>query len=99
MEVIVKYPHSVDCKGKLYLPGELLPKDMPKKQVERLLEKNRVKKPAEEEIIAETPEPKDMTVAQLKELLDKLEVEYDARALKPALIELVMTNTAEPPKN
>lgn len=98
MKLTVKYPHSVDYKGKLYLPGESLPKDMPKKEAERLVKKGRVEMPAEEEIIAKTPEPKEMTVLQLKELLDKLEVEYDAKALKPELIELVEENTAEPPE-
>jgi HeH/LEM domain-containing protein len=96
MEVIVKYPHSVDYKKKLYLPGESL--DVPDKEAKRLLGKDRVEIPAEEEIIAKTPEPKDMTVAELKKLLDKLEVPYDAKALKPELIKLVEENTAEPPE-
>jgi len=93
MKVIVKYPHSVDKKGKLYLPGESL--DLSDKEAKRLLDKNRVEIPAEEEIIAKTPELKDMTVPQLKELLDKLEVPYDAKDRKPDLIELVMEKTIE----
>lgn len=44
-----------------------------------------------------TPPPKDMTVAALKELLDKLEVTYDAKAKKDELIALVEAKTAEPP--
>lgn len=44
-----------------------------------------------------TPPPKDMTVAALKELLDKLEVPYDAKAKKDELVALVMEKTAEPP--
>jgi HeH/LEM domain len=99
MNAVVKYPHSVDFEGKLYVPGEPLPEDMPKKEVDRLLKKNRVEIPAKEEIIAETPEPKDMTVPALKELLDKLEVPYDAKAKKDELVELVMTKTGEPPKS
>lgn len=98
MKATVKYPHSVDYKKKLYLPGEPLPESMPKKEVERLVKKGRVEIPAEEEIIAKTPELKDMTVPQLKKLLDKLEVEYDAKALKGDLISLIEEKTAEPPK-
>jgi hypothetical protein len=48
--------------------------------------------------IIKTPPPKDMTVAELKELLDKLEVPYDAKAKKDELIALVEENTGEPPK-
>ena len=108
MSVIVKYPHSVDYKKKLYLPGESLPEKMPQKEVDRLVKKGRVevsepegiikKTPETKEIIAKTPEPKDMTVPALKELLDKLEVPYDAKAKKDELVELVMTKTAEPPE-
>ena len=46
----------------------------------------------DEEIIKTLP-PKDMTVAALKELLDKLEVPYDSKAKKDELVELVMTKT------
>ena len=45
-----------------------------------------------------TPPPKEMTVAALKDLLDKLEVDYDAKAKKDELIALVEKNTDEPPK-
>ena len=48
--------------------------------------------------IIKTPPPKDMTVAALKELLDKLEVPYDAKAKKDELVALVEAKTAEPPK-
>ena len=44
-----------------------------------------------------TPAPKDMKVAELQELLDKLEVEYDAKALKKDLVALVEANTEDPP--
>lgn len=47
---------------------------------------------------AKTPALEDMTVAALKELLDKLTVPYDTRATKAVLIGLVEANTAEPPK-
>lgn len=97
MKMIVKYPHSVDYKGKLYLPGESI--DLDEKEAKRLYDKDRVDLPLEEEIIMETPDIKDMTVAELKDLLDKLEVEYDARAKKDELVALAMKKTAEPPKN
>lgn len=50
----------------------------------------------EDEII--TPAPADMTVAELKELLERLNIEIPANAKKADLIELVTKNTAEPPK-
>ena len=50
-----------------------------------------------DKVIAETPVLTEMTVAGLKELLDKLEVAYDKKATKAVLIDLVKTNTAEPP--
>lgn len=46
--------------------------------------------------IAETKALEDMTVADLKALLDKLKVSYDSRATKAVLTELIKTNTAEP---
>ena len=95
MKATVKYPHSVDYKKKLYLPGELLPESMSKKDLERLVKKGRVEIPAEEEIIAKTPELKDMTVPKLKGVLDVLEVEYDKKAKKDELIALVEKNTAK----
>lgn len=39
----------------------------------------------------------DMTVKELKALLDKREVSYDATATKSKLIALVEANTGEPP--
>ena len=42
MDLIVKYPHSVEYKKKLYVPGEPLPNDIPKKEVERLMIKGRI---------------------------------------------------------
>lgn len=50
-----------------------------------------------EGVIAETPDLENMTVVALKVLLAKLEVDYDAKAKKSELIELVKTNTGEPP--
>ncbi len=51
-----------------------------------------------EHAIAKTVAPEDMTIAKLKELLNKLEVPYANNATKPVLIDLVKTNTAEPPE-
>lgn len=46
--------------------------------------------------ISETPELKDMTVAALKEALNKLDIPYDSKATKAVLIGLIEANTAEP---
>ena len=48
--------------------------------------------------IATTSAPDKMTVPQLKELLDKLKIDYPADAKKVDLVALVEKNTAEPPK-
>ena len=40
----------------------------------------------------------DMTVAEIKELLDKLAVEYDPKAKKADLVQLVKDNTGPPPE-
>lgn len=49
-------------------------------------------------IIARTPALEKMDAKKLKELCDRLEIEYPADAKKPDLIELIKANTAEPPK-
>jgi len=95
MKVNVKYPHSVDYKKKLYLPGEPLPKDMPKKEIERLVKKGRVEVSEQEDVIAKKQDSKDMTVVALKKLLDKLEVEYDTKAKKDDLIALIKAKISE----
>jgi hypothetical protein len=51
----------------------------------------------EDKIIAETPALKDMTVAELKGLMEKLVLPYDTRATKAVLIKMIEANTAEPP--
>ena len=51
----------------------------------------------EDKVIAETLALEDMTVAALKELIDKLGLAYNMRATKAALIEVIEANTAEPP--
>lgn len=47
--------------------------------------------------VAETPAPEEMTVAELKALLDTLDVDYTAGAKKAGLVDLVKQHTAEPP--
>jgi hypothetical protein len=54
-------------------------------------------KHAEDPVIAETPALKDMTVAELRGLMEKLVLPYDARATKAVLIKMIEANTAEPP--
>lgn len=48
--------------------------------------------------ITKTPPLEKMTVAELKALLDKLEVAYAANAKKDDLVSLVKENTAPPPE-
>ena len=50
-----------------------------------------------EQIIAETPALEDMTVAELKALMEKLVLPYDSRATKAVLIKIIKASTAEPP--
>lgn len=78
-----KYPDDKFSKKELKIL-----KDEPMLHVEHIDDEETIK----------TPPPKDMTVAALKDLLDKLEVSYDAKAKKDELVELVMTKTGEPPK-
>jgi len=52
---------------------------------------------AEDKEIAQTPALNDMTVKELKALLDKLKVPYADKATKGTLISFVEANTAEPP--
>ena len=47
-------------------------------------------------VVAQTPPPDEMTVPELKALLEKLEVPYAKKANKPDLVRLVMDNTGEP---
>ena len=51
----------------------------------------------EDPVIAETPALKDMTVAELHGLMDKLVLPHDNRATKAVLIRMIETNTAESP--
>jgi len=47
--------------------------------------------------ITETPALEDMTVAELKKLMDKLILPYDTRISKPVLIKMIKANTPTEP--
>jgi hypothetical protein len=103
MKIVVTSTGCVDYKKKLYFKGDEI--ELSDKDAKHLLDKgfcevHRFASFAAPEdfgdgIIARTPVLKDMTVASLKELLDKLEVLYDAKARKDDLIALVEANTKE----
>ena len=87
MDLIVKYPHSVEYKKKLYVPGEPLPNDIPKKEVERLMIKGRVEIPESDESGDSGTKSKkseaetiDEMKAKITELETKLKTEAKARA-------------------
>ena len=82
-------------KGVLAEVGDIL--DVDEKTFFVLVKETRKAVEADPGIITKTPTLKDMTVAKLKELLDKLEVDYDFKAKKCELVELVEENTEEPP--
>ncbi|WP_319521662.1 HeH/LEM domain-containing protein [uncultured Desulfosarcina sp.] len=97
MDVIVKGRRSIDFKDKSYLQGQTI-RDMPEKEALRLIGKGHVEPAAGDDgVIAETEPPEKMTVPELKDLLDKLEVEYASDAKKAELLELVKKHTGEPP--
>jgi hypothetical protein len=92
VKLIVLEGGSVDFRGKLYLTGETL--DVPGKEAKRLLDKG-VCELCDDGEIARTPALSEMTVTSLKELLDRLEVSYDAKTKKDDLIALVEANTGK----
>ena len=92
MKVIVTTTGCVDYKKKLYFKGDEI--ELPDKAAKHLLDKG-VCELRDDGIIARTPALKDMTVTSLKELLDKLEVPYDAKTKKDDLIALVEANTKQ----
>jgi hypothetical protein len=97
MDVIVKGKRSIDFKGKSYLQGATI-RNMNAKEALRLIGKGHVERAADDDgVIAETKPPEKMTVPELKDLLDKLEVEYASDAKKADLLELVEKHTSEPP--
>lgn len=94
MKVIVLEGRSIDFNGRLYLPGESL--DLPEKEAKRLIGKTAVSADIGNGIIIKTGALDDITVKELKALLDKLDVAYNAKDTKNKLISLVEANTAEP---
>lgn len=97
MRVIVNEGGSVDWNEEIYLPGK--PIDLPEKEALRLIAKGAVRPADDDGIIARASAPEEMTVPKLKELLDKLEVEYPVKANKAELVDLVKQNTATPPED
>ena len=96
MDVIVTGNRCVIYEDEFYFPGDTID-DMDDKEALRILEGGYARLADEDAVIARTSSFKDMTKAELKKLLDKLEVDYPSDARKADLIELVETHTAEPP--
>lgn len=98
MNVTVTAGHSVLYKKQTYLPGQVIAMD--EKEALRLLAKKNppVAAADSEGIIAASPPLEKMSAAKLKQLLDKLKVEYPADAKKEDLMALVLANTAAPPQ-
>ena len=87
---------SVHAGGRqLYLPGDSF--ETSEKGAKRLIDKGVAREAHEDGVITRSDDPADLTVPQLKELLDKLEIEYPKKVKKAELLDLLATNTAEPP--
>jgi hypothetical protein len=80
-----------------YLTGSSF--DINDKEAERLIRKGVVTETEDGGIIAKSEDPEKLTVAQLKDLLDKLEIEYPANAKKADILELLEKNTAPHPED
>lgn len=97
MDVIVTGKRCIIYRGDSFVTGEVIP-DIDAKEGKRLLKKGHVRMAVDDDaIIAEAPPIEEMTKAELKALLDNLEVEYPSDVKKADLVELVKANTAEPP--
>ena len=97
MDVIVTGKRCIIYEGETFTTGQVIP-GIDAKEGKRLFEKGHVRMALDDDaIIAKTPALKDMKADELKDLLDKLEVEYPSDAKKADLVELVKTHTAEPP--
>ena len=97
MDVTVKGNRSVIFKQKSYLQGQTI-RGMSEKEALRLIDKDHAA-PAggdDDDVIARTKPPEKMTVPELKDLLDKLRVEYPSDARKDDLVDLVEKHTAPP---
>jgi hypothetical protein len=73
--------------------------DINDKEADRLIRNGVVTETESDGIVADSEDPEKLTVAQLKDLLDKLKIEYPANAKKAELLELLEKNTAPPPED
>ena len=96
MDVIVTGKRCVIYGDKFYFSGDTID-DMDDNEALRLLEGGYARLADEDAVIAQTSSFENMTKAELKKLLDKLEVKYPSDATKADLIALVETHTAEAP--
>lgn len=98
MDVIVTGRRCIIYNKETFFSGQTID-DMDDREAVRLLQKGHVRKAADDDpVIAASPPLEEMTKAQLRDLLDKLAVEYPADAKKADLIALVEKHTAEPPE-
>ena len=96
MDVIVTGKRCVIYEDEFYFSGDTID-DMDDKEATRLLKGGYARLADEDAVIARTSSFEDMTKAELKKLLDKLEVDYPSDARKADLIDLVEKHTAEAP--
>lgn len=96
MDVIVIGNRCVIYEDKFYFPGNTID-DMDDKEAIRLIDGGFARLADEDGVIAKTSSFETMTKAELKKLLDNLEVEYPSNATKPDLVALVEKHTAEAP--
>jgi hypothetical protein len=95
MDVIVTGKRCVIYEDKFYFSGDTID-DMDDQEALRLLEGGYARL-AEDGVIAKTSSYENMTKADLKTLLQKLEVDYPSNANRSDLIALVESHTAEAP--
>lgn len=96
MKIVVFEDRAIHFKGNVYLPGDVI--DMEEKDANRLLNKGFVETVVEKPVMEKTRPPAltEMTIAELKSLLDTLCVSYGEKTVKADLISLVEKNSAEP---
>ena len=95
--VTVNEGHSVWAGKDRYPSGSSL--EVSAEEAERLIKKGVVTESADDGVIAKSEDPEKLTVPELKKLLDKLEIEYPAKATKPELLDLIKKKTAPPPED
>jgi hypothetical protein len=96
MDVIVTGKRCVIYEDKFYFSGDTID-DMDDQEALRLLEGGYARLTDEDAVIAQTSSFENMTKADLKKLLQKLEVDYPSNANRSDLIALVESHTAEAP--